>query len=251
MARPHRLVAPGSIVHLGARGAVRQQLFRDDRDRHGFLAELRLVAERFRWSCLSYCLMGNHYHLLIELHDANLSEGMQRLNGKYARVFNDRHLRDGCVFDGRFWSRVVTTDRYFHAAVRYINLNPVEAQFCARPEQWPWSSHRELVGEAPPHRAAVGRTLLLLSAKSSSDHRPYIDLVGMPSSDPLGHIAVRLADLTPAERAAELSRLRRDRGCTMNALAQVLGRSPRTLQRWIKEGATSGSDPIVGGDIGV
>src|SRR5919201_6180888 len=143
MPRPPRLAAPGSILHLGARGASKQQLFRDDADRTGFLAQLGAVVRKFEWSCLSYCLMGNHYHLLIEIRDANLSEGMQHLNGKYARAFNDRHLREGCVFDARFWSRLITDDSYFHAVVRYINLNPVEAGMCRSPEQWEWSSHHE------------------------------------------------------------------------------------------------------------
>src|SRR5256885_1282971 len=80
-------------------------------DRRGFLVLLDLVMSRFRWSCLSYCLMGNHYHLLLEIDEANLSEGMQVLNGTYARGFNERHLRDGCVFGSRFWCSPVTTER--------------------------------------------------------------------------------------------------------------------------------------------
>jgi REP element-mobilizing transposase RayT len=251
MARPPRLVEAGSILHIGACGAARQQLFRDDHDRGRFLALLDLVVRKFRWSCLSYCLMGNHYHLLIEIAERNLSEGMQALNGKYARAFNDRHTRDGCVFGARFWCRRVSTDRYFHAAVRYINLNPVEARFCRDADQWPWSSHRELVGQVPVDRVAVGRTLSLLGSAHGSDYRPYVELVELPCRDPLTYLAVRVGQLSPIERSIELLRLRHEAGFSIGDLAGAVGRSRRTLERWIAQGATSGSDPFVARDIGV
>jgi REP element-mobilizing transposase RayT len=251
MARPPRHAEAGSILHLGASGAARQQLFRDQSDREGFLAQLDLVIKRFRWSCLSYCLMGNHYHLLIELQEANLSEGMQVLNGEYARKFNDRHVRNGCLFGSRFWSHEIQTDRYFHAVVRYINLNPVEAQFCRAPEQWQWSSHHELAAEAPASRVGVERTLVLLGAAHGSDHRPYLDLVGSPSRDPLTYLMVRLAELSPAERSVELMRLKARFGYSTPELARAVQRSTRTVERWIASASTLASDPNVGGDIGV
>lgn len=234
MARPHRIVEPGSIHHVGSRGAVRQQLFRDDQDWLCFLSEFDRVAERFGWSCLSYCLMGNHYHLLIELRGANLSEGMQHLNGKYARAFNERHSRDGCVFGTRFWSQSITTDRYLHATVRYINLNPVDAQFCLAPAQWPWSSHRELVGEVPGRRVAVGRTLSLLGAGDGFGNRPYLDLIAIPSRDPLVDLAVSLPYFSPAERAAQLERLRSECGYSTREIAGALDCSIRTARRWMQ-----------------
>jgi putative transposase len=251
MARPPRLAEAGSILHIGATSAARQQLFRDDRDRERFLTQFDLVVAKFRWSRLSYCLMGNHYHLLIELQEANLSDGMQELNGKYARAFNDRHVRDGCVFGRRFWSRQVTTDRYFNAAVRYINLNPVEARFCNAPDQWRWSSHHELGSEAPPQRVAVERTLTLLGAAHGSDHRPYIDLVALPTRDPLAYLTARLRDLSPVDRSAELLRLKQDLGYGVADLARALGRSTRTIERWLARTPTSESDPNVGTDIWV
>src|SRR5436189_2834808 len=243
MSRPLRLVEPGSIHHVGARGAARQQLFRDQRDRERFLTQLDLVIESLRWSCLSFCLMGNHYHLLIELQDANLSEGMQLLNGKYAKRFNDRHEGHGCVFGSRFWSRPVRTDRYFHAAVRYIHLNPVEAGFCRAPEQWRWSSHRELAAGVPVGRVAVERTLTLLGAAHGSDHGPYLELVGSPSRDPLTYLTVRIKDLSPAERSRELGRVKQGFGYSTPDLARALRRSTRTVERWIATPPTPVSDP--------
>jgi len=180
--------------------------------------------------------MGNHYHLLIEITEANLSDGMQELNGKYARGFNERTGRDGCVFGARFWSRRVTTDRYFHAAVRYINLNPVEARFCRDPGDWRWSSHRELTGELPGERVAVGRTLSLLGAQTGSDHRPYLDLVGSPAQDGLAYLVVRLDDLSAKERSAELARLSGELGYSMKDIARAVNRSVRTVERWIAHG---------------
>jgi putative transposase len=233
MPRPHRIVEPGSVLHIGSTAAVRQQLYRDDHDRARFLELLDRVVRKYRWSCLSHCLMGNHYHLLVEISEPTLSEGMQELNGRYARGFNEGTGRDGCVFSARFWCRRVDTDRYFHAAVRYINLNPVEAQFCRAPGDWQWSSHRELAGESPSRRVAVDRALSLLGAQNGSDHRPYLDLVGSPVLDPLVYLVVRLGALSPKERSAELVRLTRELDYSLKDIARAVDRSIRTVERWI------------------
>jgi REP element-mobilizing transposase RayT len=230
-------VEPGSVLHIGATAAARRQLYRDDHDRGRFLELLDRVVRKYRWSCLSHCLMGNHYHLLIEVDEPNLSEGMQELNGKYARDFNDRTGRDGCVFGARFWARRVSTERYFHAAVRYINLNPVEARFCNKPADWPWSSHRELVGDAQSQRVAVGRTLALLGAPRESDRRPYQDLVQSAPRDPLTYFVVRVRELSPSERSTEVAILTRELGYSNKDVAAAVNRSVRTIERWLAAGS--------------
>jgi putative transposase len=102
--------------------------------------------DRYGWICHAYCLMGNHYHLLIETPRANLSPGMRQLNGLYARYFNDRHVRCGHVFQARFGSTLVEKNEHLLNAARYIVLNPVEAGLCTHPSEWPWSSYRATAG---------------------------------------------------------------------------------------------------------
>jgi putative transposase len=149
MPRPHRVELPGGIFHVTARGAGQQDIYRDDTDRKGFIGCLRQVVRVNNWGCLTYCLMGNHYHLVIELREANLSAGMQRLNGEYARMFNDRHRRSGHLFQGRFWSKLVRRDSQMLELARYVALNPVHANLTASPDGWSWSAHRALVAQAP------------------------------------------------------------------------------------------------------
>ena len=102
MARPLRIEYPGAIYHITARGNARQAIYEDDIDRSTFLRTLQSVVERSGWLCHAYCLMDNHYHLLIETQDANLSEGMRALNGRYTQAFNRRHRRVGHLLQGRF-----------------------------------------------------------------------------------------------------------------------------------------------------
>src|SRR4030042_5793823 len=127
MARPLRIEFPGAVYHVTSRGNARQTIFIDDEDRGGFLDLLSIVVERFNWICHAYCLMGNHYHLLIETPDGNLSKGMRELNGIYTQHFNRRHGRVGHVFQGRFKAILVEKDSYLLELCRYIVLNPVRA----------------------------------------------------------------------------------------------------------------------------
>jgi putative transposase len=110
---------------------------------------LREVVERFGWRCHTYCLMPNHYHLLVETPAPNLSAGMQRLNGLYAQWFNHLHGFTGHVFERRFFSRPVDATYDLIELVRYIVLNPVRARLCKDASEWNWSSFRALVGDGP------------------------------------------------------------------------------------------------------
>jgi len=114
MARPLRLQFPGGIYHVTARGNDRQPIFADDADRSRFLIVLASVVERYRVRCHAYCLMGNHYHLLLETPDANLSATMRQLNGVYTQGFNRRHERCGHLLQGRFGAHVVDGQSYLH-----------------------------------------------------------------------------------------------------------------------------------------
>jgi REP element-mobilizing transposase RayT len=142
MSRQLRLQFPGAVYHVTARGNARQDIFADDADRTRFLDLLGREIEQHRWRCHAYCLMDNHYHLLIETPEANLSRGMGRLNMAYAQSFNRRHERAGHLFQGRFHAIVVEKDSHLLELCRYLVRNPVRAGTAATPEDWPWSSYR-------------------------------------------------------------------------------------------------------------
>lgn len=152
MARPLRIEFAGAVHHVTSRGNGRADIFRDDRDRLRFLSILADVIEQHGWRCHAYCLMTNHYHLLIETPEPNLSRGMAQLNGRYAQWFCHRHVTSGHLFQGRFWSIVVEKDTHLLELARYVVLNPVRGGIVRGPEDWPWSSHRAAIGldPAPP-----------------------------------------------------------------------------------------------------
>lgn len=148
MARPLRIEFPGAVYHVTSRGNARQSIFIDDEDRGRFLDVLSMVVERFHWLCHAYCLMENHYHLLIETPDGNLSKGMRELNGLYTQRFNQRYRRVGHLFQGRYKAILVEKDSHLLSLCRYVVLNPERAGLIKRPEQWRWSSYRATVGLA-------------------------------------------------------------------------------------------------------
>ena len=152
MARPLRIEYPGAVYHITARGNAYQDIFLDDTDREKFLEVLKQTVERFNWLCHAYCLMMNHYHLLIETVDPTLSRGMRQLNGVYTQAFNRRHDRVGHVFQGRYKAILVEKEAYLLELARYIVLNPVRAKMVNSPKEWEWSSYRATAGfsEASP-----------------------------------------------------------------------------------------------------
>ncbi len=129
-----------------ARGVARQDIFLDDEDRTLFLHILRSVVKKHGWLLYAYCLMDNHYHLLVETPRANISKGMHLLNTRYCVRFNRRHDRVGHVLQGRFKSFLVDRHGYLLELSRYIVLNPVKTGFVKRPEDWRWSSYRATIG---------------------------------------------------------------------------------------------------------
>ncbi|MBN2282885.1 MAG: transposase [Deltaproteobacteria bacterium] len=152
MARPLRIEYPYAIYHVTSRGNARHDIYRNDSDKNTFLNVLESVVERYNWLCHAYCLMKNHYHLVIETPDGNLSKGMRHLNGVYTQKFNYRYNNVGHLFQGRYKAILVEKESYLLSLCRYIVLNPVRTGIVSGPERWPWSSYRAMAGmtQKPP-----------------------------------------------------------------------------------------------------
>jgi len=146
MARQLRIEYPGAVYHVTSRGNGRCSIYSDDDDRDQFLKILHLVIERYGWFCHAYCLMGNHYHLMIETPKPNLSKGMRHLNGVYTQWFNRRHGLVGHLFQGRFKAILVEKESYLLELCRYIVQNPVAAYLTGTAEEYQWSSYRATAG---------------------------------------------------------------------------------------------------------
>jgi putative transposase len=149
MSRPIRIEFPDALYHVTARGDRREEIFEDDADRQMFLSILEQVITQFNWLCHAWCLMDNHYHLMIQTPDGNLSKGMRQLNGVYTQASNRRHRRVGHLFQGRFKAILVDSDAYLLELTRYVVLNPVRAGMVKKPDDWLWSSYRASVGLEP------------------------------------------------------------------------------------------------------
>ena len=141
MARPLRIQFPGAVYHVISRGNERKPIVRDDADREKRLDWLRRTVETYGWHLHAFTLMTNHEHLFVQTPEANLSAGMQYLNGSYTSYFNRRHRRAGHLFQGRFKGHLVEEEGYYLEISRYIHLNSVRARMVARPEDYPWSSY--------------------------------------------------------------------------------------------------------------
>ena len=132
MGRPHRYIAAGACYHIGSRGNNHAPIVLDDEDRIVFFHILRRVERRYGWRMHVRCLMGNHYHLLVETPAADLDQGMRDLNGAYARAFKERHRRKDHVFGRRYWSKVIESEEQYEATVEYIVGNPLHHVFVRR-----------------------------------------------------------------------------------------------------------------------
>ncbi len=151
MSRPLRIEYAGALYHVTSRGDGQKDIYLEDKDRRDFLAILGQACERFNWVIHAYCLMSNHYHLLIETPDGNLSQGMRHLNGVYTQQFNRNHQRVGHVFQGRYKAIIVQKESYLLELGRYIVLNPVRARMVRSVKDWPWSSYRSSCGMTQPY----------------------------------------------------------------------------------------------------
>ncbi len=178
MARPLRIEFSGALYHITARGNRQAAIYDDDNDRQTFLSTLADVIESYEWLCYAYCLMDNHYHLLIETPNGNLAKGMRQLNGVYTQSTNRRHRRFGHLFQGRYKAILVDDESYLFALSRYVVLNPVRAGTVKAPGEWPWSSYNATAGQTKrPTWLAVDNLLSTFAKTRSVARRRYAQFV--------------------------------------------------------------------------
>jgi REP-associated tyrosine transposase len=178
MARPLHIEEPNGIYHVGSRGNNGETMFHDDSDRMTWLRLFAKVAVRYRWVGLTYVLMGNHFHFVVQIPHGGLSRGMQHLNTSYSIRTNKRHGRTGHLVRNRFYSALIEEERHLLEAIRYIVLNPVRAGLCSRPEDWPWSSYRACAGLELAHPfMSVDRMLELFGTRPAEARSAFRDFV--------------------------------------------------------------------------
>lgn len=178
MARPLRLEFPGAFYHVTARGNARAAIVRDDQDRQHWVATLAATVLRRGWRLHAWCLMTNHYHLLVETPEPNLARGMRDLNGLYTQAWNRRHRRVGHVLQGRYKAVLVEKEAHFLELVRYVVRNPVAARMVRTPFDWPWSSACATAGRTGrPDWLLVDETLQRFHPLPDKAARLYADFV--------------------------------------------------------------------------
>lgn len=178
MSRPLRLELAGGLYHVTSRGDGREDIYLSDADRLMWLDVYAQVCKRFNWVCHAWCQMTNHYHLVIETPEANLSHGMRQLNGVYTQPFNRAHGRVGHVFQGRYKAILVERDSYLIELARYVVLNPLRAGMIERLETWPWSSYLTTCGQAPaPPWLETDWILAQFGHQRAHTTRKYVEFV--------------------------------------------------------------------------
>ncbi|MBU1670217.1 MAG: transposase [Actinobacteria bacterium] len=174
---------PG-VFHVASHSVGDRMIFLDDFDRISFLRLLGCVVYRFRWICCAYCLMDNHYHLIVDTDAESLSRGIQALHSVHTHRFNKRHRRSGCLFRRHFMSDRIDHEHRFRNAVKYIATNPVDAGICAHPGEWPWSSYGATAGiTRGPEFLSVQPVLSLFSQDVRRARNTYIDFVSGSSPE--------------------------------------------------------------------
>ncbi len=192
MARPLRITYPGALYHITARGNRKGDIFLDNRDRGVFLEKLATAVRHHNWLCHAYCLMGNHYHLLVETVEANISDGMRDLNKDFAQAFNRLHGTVGHLLQGRFKSFIIEKEPYLLEVARYTVLNPIRAGLVDHPALWRWSSFAATAGliDAP---SFLTTDLILghFSNDRTEAQRRYVEFViaGIGTSPPFDEAA--------------------------------------------------------------
>ena len=178
MARPLRIEYPGALYHITSRGNRKDNIYLRSSDRYKFLEILEKTVKKCNWVCHAYCLMNNHYHLLIETRDANLSVGMRQLNGVYTQYFNRSNDSVGHLFQGRFKSILVEKESYLLELSRYIVCNPVRANLCEEPKDWKWSSYNATAhGRNVPDFLKTDWILSRFSGELPTARKLYMDFV--------------------------------------------------------------------------
>jgi REP element-mobilizing transposase RayT len=179
--RRPRIQYEGALYHVTTRGNERGDIFVLDADRELLLAILADVVERLEWICHAYCLMTNHYHLLIQTPQANLWQGMHMLNSRYVKAFQKRRGRAGHLLERRYRPILVERQEYLLEVARYVVLNPVRAGICRHAEDWPWSSYRATAGLAPRPHFLTTKWLLGSFGGSVRRYREFVE-AGSPAA---------------------------------------------------------------------
>lgn len=177
MSRPLRLELAGGLYHVTSRGDRREDIYLEDADRQKWLELLGKVCQRYNWVIHAYCLMSNHYHLIVETVEGNLSQGMRQLNGVYTQYFNQTHHRVGHVFQGRYKGILVDKESYLLELSRYVVLNPVRAHMVNDVKEWPWSSYHSMVGKHAPEWLETDWLLSQFSVQRKRAIAKYIEFV--------------------------------------------------------------------------
>lgn len=205
-----------------------------------FLETLAEVVNRYSWICHAYCLMDNHYHLLIETEQPNLSDGMHALNSNYCHGFNRKYDRVGHLMQGRYQSPLVVSESYLLELARYVVLNPVRSGAARKPEDWRWSSFRAMVGMVPVPRFLEIRFILsLFSDDADRGRQAYITFVeeGLTKGQPDDQKScVSLRELFRGEkdkrqRNGAIRSAHAEHGYTLNEIAAYLRVSRSTVSR--------------------
>lgn len=149
-------------------------IFKDSKDRYLFLEILKKTAKKYNWLCHAYCLMDNHYHLVIETPDGNLSQGMRQLNGVYTQMYNKTHSRVGHLFQGRYKAIIIEKEAHLLEVSRYVVLNPLRAKMIDTIGQWEWSSYNSTAGKSKkPEFLSTDWVLAQFGAKRADAEKKY------------------------------------------------------------------------------
>jgi REP element-mobilizing transposase RayT len=249
MSRQPRIQYPGALYHITSRGNRRATIFLDEHDYLVWHETFSKTANKFGFVSHSFCLMPNHFHILLETQLANLSEGMQFLNSHYCQHFNKRHEKVGHLLQGRFNAELVDQNSYFAELGRYITLNPVRAGLVRSAAEWRWSSYRYTAGFAtPPDWLEIDRMLSHFGEAKNKQHAAFCTFVanGLSASNPLKGRRKRLSQQalethTPpqplanyaarADRAQALSDAISSGAYTKKDIAEAFGISRKSISR--------------------
>jgi len=192
MARPVRIEYPGAFYHITARGNERKDIFKSRRDREQFLSYLESATERYGAAIHTYCLMSNHYHLLLETPAGNLSQIMRHINGAYTTYFNTKRRRAGHLLQGRYKAILVEADEYAKELSRYMHLNPVRAAAVEKPEEYQWSSYSEYIGKRKPpdwlHRDFILAYFGGKERKAQREYQDFVEAATVDTANPLSEV---------------------------------------------------------------
>ena len=246
MTRALRLEYSGALYHVTSRGDRREDIYDDDVDRSMFLALLNDVCESYNWDCHGYCLMSNHYHLLIETPEPNLSAGMRQLNGVYSQKYNYRHNKVGHVFQGRYVSILVEKESYLLELTRYIVLNPVRAGMVVQASDWPWSSYRAVIGKVVAPDWLNGDWILsCFGSNKRKSIKRYILFVleGVAKESPLANVKnqIFLGSEKFVENGLKLIEVHKD----LSEVPRIQKRNPRLSLETYAEISCSRNEAII------